>query len=127
MAAAPRGIRIALAVIFALLALNAWAQVLFTALGLSDDPAALVALQVLSGAAAAAAAIGIWGGARWAPVAALAYGIITACMIVALEAILGLGSDARGGLLVGGAMVLLFSILAAWYLRRGVAADPATS
>ncbi len=117
-----RAIRIVLAVLFALLALNAWAQVVLTALGLSDDPAPLFILQLLSGAASAAAALGIWRGARWAPGAALAYGVITAGMIVALETILGLDRDARGGLITGAAMVLLFSVLAAWYVRRSSAA-----
>ena len=123
MNAAQRGIRIAFAVIFALLALNAWAQVLLTAIGRSDDPAALFTLQFLSGAAAAAAAAGIWRNARWAPAAALAYGVITGCMIVALESILDLGRDARNGLVVGAAMVVLFAALSAWYLRRSVALD----
>ena len=121
--AARRGIRVALAVIFALLALNAWAQVALTAIGRTNDPPALFTLQFLGGAAAAAAAVGIWRNARWAPAAALAYGVVTAGMIVALEPILDLGRDARSGLVTGAAMVLAFSALSAWYLRRTAAAD----
>ena len=123
MTAARRGFRIAFAIIFALLGLNAWAQVLLTVAGRTGDPPALFILQFLSGAAAAAAAAGIWKGARWAPVAALGYGIITACMIAALEPILGLEREARTGLWIGAVMVLLFSALSAWYLRRSAAAD----
>ena len=118
MSAARRGVRVALAVIFALLALNAWAQVVLRLVLGSQDPPALVALQALIGTTAVAATIGIWRGARWAPAAALAYGIVTACMLVALEPIIGLGRDARGGLWAGAVMVLLFAALSAWYLRR---------
>ena len=125
MTAARRGIRTAFALIFALLALNAWVQVVLTALGRSDDPAALLALQVLSGAAAAAAAVGIWRGARWAPGAALSYGVVTGCMIAALEPILGLEREARTGLWMGAVIVLLFSAGSAWYLRRSAARDTA--
>ena len=106
--------------IFALLALNAWAQVVLAQLGDSSDPATLVVLQVLVGAAAAAAAAGSWSGARWAPAASVLYGLVTAGMIVALEPILGLGRDARNGLWTGGAVVLLFGLSAAWYLRRDI-------
>ena len=111
--------RIALAAIFALLTVNAWAQALLTAIGRSSDPPTLLMLQVLIGATAAATTIGIWRGRSWAAGAALGYGVITGGMIVSLEHILGLGSDARGGLWMGGAMVMLFAALVAWYLRRG--------
>jgi hypothetical protein len=113
--------RTALAVIFVLLTLNAWAQAVLGQLGVSSDPSTLVALQVLVGAAAAAAAVGSWIGARWAPTAAVLYGVVTAGMIIALESILGLGRDARNGLLTGGAVVMLFGLGAAWYLRRDIA------
>ena len=113
--------RIALAAVFALLALNAWAQVALVPLGRSHDPPALMALQALIGGAGAAAAWGSWTGARWAPAAAVGYGIVTAAMLVALTPILGLEADARGGLWVGAAAVLLFALGSAWYLRRTAA------
>ena len=116
----PRG-RVALAVVFALLALNALAQLALVALGHSDDPPTLIVLQTLVGMLAAAAARGSWAGAQWAPWAALAYGLVTAGMLVALVPLLELGRDARGGIWFGAACVLVFALWAAWYLRRSVA------
>lgn len=110
--------RTALAVVFALLALNAFAQVIFVPLGLTGDPPALTALQALVGTAGAAAAWGSWTGTRWAPWAALLYGLVTAGMLVALDPLLALGPEARRGLWVGAACVLVFGLWAAWYLRR---------
>lgn len=107
-----------LAVVFALLALNAWAQVVLVLVGRSGDPGLLTALQALVGALAALAAWGSWTGARWAAGAAVIHGLVTAGMIVALGPILGLDADERGGLLVGAAVVLGFGLFAAWYLRR---------
>jgi hypothetical protein len=110
--------RAALAVVFAVLALNAWVQVALALLGRSDDPLELRLLQTVVGLAAAAAAWGSWTGARWAPAAALLYGLVTAGMLVALVPLLDLGPDARGGLWTGAAAVLIFGLWAAWYLRR---------
>ena len=112
------GGQVALAVVFALLALNAWGQVVLVPLRRSDDPAALTALQALVGAAGAAAAWGSWSGARWAPAAAAAHGTVTAGMLLALGPLLDLPADARGGLWLGAAVVLLFALWSVWYLRR---------
>ena len=112
--------RIVVAVIFGLLALNAWAQVLLVPLGRSDDPAMLTLLQVLVGTSAALAAVGSWRGARWAPAAAVAYGIITGAMIVLLDPLLDIGPEGRSGLWLGALLVLLVSLGFAWYLRRSV-------
>ena len=122
----PSRSRVALAVLFALLAVNAWAQVVLVPLGRADDPAALTALQALIGAAGAAAAWGSWAGARWAPAAAVLYGLVTAGMLVALTPLLDLGPDARGGLWMGAAAVLLFGLWAAWYLHRALSARGAS-
>ena len=111
-------IRVALVVVFALLALNAWAQVVLVPFGRSDDPPLLTALQLLIGAAGGLAAWGGWIGARWAPLAALGYGIVTAVMLLALTPLLDLGEEARGGLWVGAAVILAFTAWSAWYLRR---------
>jgi hypothetical protein len=111
---------VVLAVVFALFALNAWAQVALVPLGRTDDPPALTALQALVGAAGAAAAWGSWVGGRWAPVAAALYGLTTAAMLAALGPLLDLDPEARGGLWGGAAGVLLFGLAAAWYLRRAV-------
>lgn len=110
--------QIVLTVLFALLALNAWAQVVLFLLGRADDPASLMGLQFASGATAAAASWGSWTTARWSPAAALSHGVATAGMLFALPALLGLPAEARGGIRTGAAMVFLFSALAAWYLRR---------
>lgn len=119
--------RIALAVFYCLLALNAWAQVALVPLGYTDDPGPLTLLQALVGAAAAAAAWGSWRGRRWGPAAALLHGLVTAGMLLALVPLLDLGPEARGGLWGGAAGVLVSAIAAAWYLRRAlrrsVAAD----
>ena len=56
--------------------------------------------------------------ARWAPVAALVYGVVTAGLLLALPPILDLEpSDARG-LWLGAAIIVLLVLWAAWYLRR---------
>ena len=103
---------------FALLALNAWAQVALVVLGRSDDPPLLTAWQTLVGAAGAAAAWGSWTAARWAPAAAATYGVVTAGMVIALEPMLALEADARGGLWVGAAVVFALGVGSAWYLHR---------
>ncbi len=109
-----------LAVIYALLALNAWAQVVLVPLGRSGDPLLLTALQFLIGAAAAVAAWEIWSAAKWAPGAILIHGFITAGMLASLGPMLDLPGDARPGLWVGAAAVILWSLVFAWYLRRVV-------
>ena len=110
--------RVALAGVFALLALNAWAQAVLAALGRSDDPPGLVAFQCVVGACAAAAATGTWRAAPWAPAAAALYGVVTAAMLVSLESLLDLGARARGGLWTGAALLLAFGLGSARWLRR---------
>ena len=104
--------------IYALLALNAWAQVALALRGDLSDPPILIALQSLIGIAGAAAVWGIWAGARWAPYAVVIHGLITATMLVALDPILGLGANARSGLFLAAAAVLVWTLLFAWYLKR---------
>jgi hypothetical protein len=117
--------RVVLTLVFALLALNAWVQVVLRVLlGASADPAALTILQALIGLAGGAAAWGTWAGTRWAPVAAVLYGLVTAGMLMALTPLLDLPPDGRAGLWTGAAAVLLFAIWAARYLRRTRFDDP---
>lgn len=111
-------IRHVLAALFVLLGANAWVQVLLALFGEGDDPPALMLFQTAVGAAAAAAAWGAWRGERWAPLASVVYGVVTAGMLVALAPILDLPPDARPGLWSGAALVLLFALAIAWYLRR---------
>jgi hypothetical protein len=110
--------QIALALIYALLALNAWAQVIFALRGELSDPPILIGLQSLIGIAGAAAAWGSWVGARWAAYAVVVHGLTTAAMLVALDPILGLGADARSRLFIAAAAVLAWTFLFAWYLNR---------
>lgn len=116
----PRSITV-LSVVFALLALNAWAQVVLAASGDSRDPLALILLQAAVGSAAAAAAWGSWRMRRWSPHAAIVYGVVTAAMLLALDPLLDLGPDARSGLWTFAVVVLLLGTVAAWYLRRALA------
>jgi hypothetical protein len=108
----------ALAVVFVLFALNALGQVVAVPLGHSDDPPMLTALQAAIGLAGLLAAWGTWTAARWAPVAAIAYGVVTASMLVALPMLLGLPPEARNGIWSGAAAAFVFSVWSAWYLRR---------
>lgn len=113
--------RIAIAVLFLLVSLNAWMQAAQEAMGRSDETLALTLLQVLVGATAMAAAYGSWSGARWAPWAALAWGMVTAGLILALDPLLDLGAEARRGLRIGAVVVLLLGCAAGWFLHRALA------
>lgn len=120
----PTNGRIALAALFMFLGLNALVQAVDAVMGRSDDPMLLSVLQIFVGIAGVSTSVGSWRGARWAPMAAVAYGVITGGMIVALGPILDLESEARQGLLVGGVSVLLVGLGAAWYLRRQLVRTP---
>jgi hypothetical protein len=109
---------ILLVAVFTLFGLNAWAQVLHAVMGGGGDPTALVMLQTLVGSAGIAAAWGTWSGARWAPVAAMSYGVATAVMLVSLGPLLDLAAEEMRGIWIGAAAVLLFGLWAGWYLRR---------
>ena len=112
--------RMVLAAVFGLLSLSAWYQAADAALGRSDDPAMLMGLQTITGAAAAAAAWGSWAGARWAPAAALLYGVIAGGMVAGLGPMLDMAADERGGLWTGAAIILAFALASAWWLRRSL-------
>jgi len=116
-------VRAALAVLFVLLGLNAWTQVALDLTGNGGEPPPLIALQALVGASAAAAAWGTWRNARWASVACVLYGLVTAGMLAALPPLLDLPAEAGPGIWSGAALVLLFALSVAWYLRRGRALD----
>jgi len=116
--------QIAVTVIYALLALNAWAQVILVPLGRSGDPPLLTTLQFLIGAAAAVAAWGSWSATKWAPTAIVIHGLTTAGMLAGLGPMLDLPGDARPGLWIGAGAVILWSLVFAWYLRRVVRRHP---
>lgn len=119
--------RVLPAIVFALLAVDAWRQVLADGLLAAHEPRTLTALKVAVGSAAAAASWGSWAGKRWAPAAALGWGIAVAVMLVSLEWVLGLGVQARRGLWTGALVLFAFSVVAAWWIRRAVrSAQPAS-
>lgn len=107
-------------VLLALLCLNAWSQVFRSLVGWDDNPPLLIALQTLSGAAALVAAIGAWRIRPWAPAATVLYGLVTGTMIGMLQPILGLELEARAGLATGALVVVCFSLLLAWGVRRAI-------
>jgi hypothetical protein len=104
-------------VIFGVLALIDWAQVVLALVRPSDNPSALIALHFGTGAAAAVTFWGSWRRTRWTPIAAVAYGAITAALLLALPSLISLPPDARAGLRTGAAAVLLFALLTAAYFR----------
>lgn len=120
----PVGARV-VAVLFALLALNALNELLSMVSGDSDGPVALAALQGACGVAATAAAVAAWIGARWAPALAALYGVIAAAMVVSLGPLLDMPAEEAGGLWIGAAVILVFSLACAWYLRRALRRAPA--
>jgi len=109
--------RIVLAIVFALFAATGWYQVFVNLLHHSDPPP-LTAFHLLIAASATATAIGSWSMARWAPIGALLYGILTAGLLLALTPLLHLDPDSAGGLRTGALVVMIFGALTAWYLRR---------
>lgn len=115
----PLGRRV-LAVVFALLALSAWWQVVNDVTGANDSPRFLTFLQAIVGTMAAAAAWGGWKGARWAPAFALLYGVIAGGMVASLGPMLDLPPESRSGLWTGATIILVFGLLTAWWLRRSL-------
>ena len=111
--------RIIVAVLFALLTVNALKEAVW-----SDSPPALRALQAIVAAAGGATAWGAWIGARWSAALALIYGLIAGGMVVSLGPMLEMPVEERGGLWIGGAMILVFSLICAWYLRRATRRVP---
>jgi hypothetical protein len=109
--------RVVLVLVFAFLGGGAWIQA-FAILVNRSDSRAIGVFQILMGIAGTAAAVGSWLMARWAPVAALAYGAVSAIMLLSLSSLLKLDPDAGEGLWVGAGAVFLFGLWAAWYLRR---------
>jgi hypothetical protein len=105
--------QIIVAVLFALLSLNAFLEVVS-----SDSPPMLRALQALVGATAAATAWGAWTAARWSPVLATLYGLTAGGMVASLGPMLDMPVEERGGLWVGAVVILVVSLACAWYLRR---------
>ena len=108
--------------LFVLLTVNAFKEVFW-----SDSPPALRALQAIVAAAGGATALGAWIGARWSAALALIYGLIAGGMVVSLGPMLEMPVEERGGLWIGGAVILVFALICAWYLRRATRRAPIDS
>lgn len=106
---------IVLSVVFGVLALVAWGQVLVALLHFSDEVPTVNVLHTCIGFAGAATAWGSWRRARWAAVAAIAYGAISAVLLIVLPSLLHLPDDARRGIWTGAAAVMVFALLCAGY------------
>ena len=110
-------LRLVLTAIFGVLAVIDLTQVLLALLGRSDNPAALIALNCGTGATAAATCLGSWRRKRWTPIAAVAYGVLTTTLLLALPSLIDLPVDARAGLRTGAVAVFLFALLSAAHFR----------
>jgi len=108
--------RIVLALVFAVLGGGAWVQAFITFF--SNERRALVAFHLCLAIAGSATAVGSWTMARWAPIAALLYGATTVGLLLSLTSILKLDPGEGSGLRIGAAIVVVFTLWAAWYLRR---------
>jgi peptidoglycan/LPS O-acetylase OafA/YrhL len=109
---------ILLTLLFAILSIaDAW-QLGQAALGRHPDPPGLLVTHGLTGVLAAAAAVGSWQVRRWATLAALAWGVATAAMLVALGPLLDTPPAERPQLWASAAVVLFLAGAAGWYLYR---------
>ena len=109
-----------LAAIFAAFSASDLSQVIQVLAGRAQQPTALAAEHALAGLVGAAAAVGLWRGARWAAGAVVVWGLVTAIMIATLPALLGLPREARPGIWAAAAVVLALALLVARYsARRG--------
>jgi peptidoglycan/LPS O-acetylase OafA/YrhL len=105
--------RIVIALLFALLTVNALMEAFDP-----DGPPSLRALQAVVGVLALATTWGAWSGARWSYAAATAYGFAAGGMVASLGPMLDMPLEERDGLWIGAAMILVFSLACAWFLRR---------
>jgi len=112
-----RPVTIIQSVVFGLLAINASWEVVTAVFGAEDDPTPLVMMQCVVCIVAAATAWGIWRQAAWAWKAAIAYGVVTAGMLLTLPLLLELPAEARSGIWGGAAGIMLFAVLCAVWLR----------
>ena len=109
---------ILLTALFALLSFADTWQLGQAALGRHPDPPGLLLTHVVTGALAAAAAVGSWRGRPWAALAALGWGTATAAMLVALGPVLHTPPAERPQLWASAAVVLVATSAAAWYLQH---------
>lgn len=106
--------------VFAFLALQAWGEVAQVALRRNRLPLALSLLQLVSGGAAYAAAVGTFRRRPWAWRAALAWGIIAGVLVLSVGPLLDLAPEERRGLVMGSLSVLMVGSGLALYLRNTI-------
>jgi hypothetical protein len=109
--------RIAVAALFAISAANQLVQVPGE-FGGDEALPMLGLLHLAAGAPGLATAWGAWFARRWAWMAALAWGIGTAALILSLEGVLGLSAQDAEGMRPAAAVVAVLAGAAAWYLWR---------
>jgi hypothetical protein len=110
--------------LFAAVGINAMAEVLDGLGGQSSSGMLLVAaLQTVTAVLAFLSVNAIWRHAAWSTAVISAWGIVSAVMIVLLEPILGLGREARSGLITGALVILAVAACSAWYVRRVPSGD----
>jgi hypothetical protein len=113
---------VAITVLFAFLTLEAWGEVVEVAIGRDRQPLSLSLFQLFGGAAAYATAIGTFRRRPWAWRTALAWGLITAVMLLSLGTILGLPAEESKGIAMGAVAVLMMGAGFALYLRSVIKA-----
>jgi hypothetical protein len=119
MAAMPH--RIALRLLSGLFALFTVAELLQlaqAARGEHPDPPGILLVHALSGILAVLAAVGLWRGRGWAPVAVLSWGVVMATMLMVLGPALDEPRESWRALQVAAAVVAVFSVGACWYVWR---------
>jgi hypothetical protein len=108
---------ILMAALFALLSFaDAW-QLFQAAQGRHPDPPGLLVTHGVTGVLAAVTAVGGWRARPWAAPGALAWGAVTAAMLVALGPVLDTPPAERPQLWVSAGLVLVLASAAAWFLH----------
>lgn len=79
---------------------------------------ALAAFHAASGLASLATAAGAWRGYRWSWLFSLAWGAITAWLVMSLPRLLQLSEEESRGMPFGAGVILALAIAGAWYLHR---------
>jgi len=66
------------------------------------------------------AAYALWRGMDWGPGALGLNGLLTAIFVVSLGPLLNIPPEGRGGLWIGGAVIILLTAAGFWYTQRRV-------
>jgi hypothetical protein len=113
----------AIATIIGLSGVNDWVQVVASLATGGGEPPVLIALHVVSGSLAVAAAAATWRRAAHAPALVLAWGVAITVLLVAVPWAVGLEGDAARGIYISAAGVLAAGAAMAWWVRRRLRHD----